>query len=98
MRLRLKSRAHVARIELISESDNGRERVKVYRYDDLIIEQSYKYGKGYGFKFLTKYDSMSHYIHRLSQSGSKTIYSSTNRNDCTEEGRKIEFEIFKSGI
>jgi hypothetical protein len=80
---------------LIPETDNGKRKVTVFNVDGEIIERKYNYGKGFGFLFLTKYPSIENYQNNLSSSGSQLIYSSTNQNDCTEQGRKIEFNLSK---
>lgn len=73
--------------------DNGKSKITLYDVDGSVIEHKYNYGKGFGFLFLTKYNSIEHYNNRMSMSGSELIYSSTNQNDCTEKGREIEFLI-----
>lgn len=80
---------------LIPTIDNGKSKVTVFSFNDKVIEVKYNYGKGYGFKFLTKYSSLENYTNRLSTNGAELIYSTTNNNDCTTEGREIEFILSK---
>lgn len=81
---------------IIPTIDNGKSKVTVFDINGMVVEHRYNYGKGYGFLFLTKYPTLESYKeNRMSSLGSQLIYSSSNNNDCTQEGREIEFAISK---
>ena len=82
---------------LIPMIDNGHKKVTVFDVDGKVIEKVYNYGRGWGFLFLVEYDSIEYYQRRMfSTGGSRTIYSSTMPADCTEFGRKVEYELMKN--
>jgi hypothetical protein len=78
---------------IIPQVDNGKSKVTVYDVDGVIIKQKYNYGKGWGFKFLEKYNSIKHL--ERSVTGGELIYSTANDSDCTKYGREVEFAISK---
>jgi len=78
---------------LTPETDNGKSKITVFEVDGTVIRQKYNYGKGWGFKFLEKFNSIEHMNRSIS--GGELIYSSANNNDCTEYGREVEFSISK---
>lgn len=80
-------------LTIISKQDNGKKEETFATDGKNFYRITYKYISSYGFTFIHKFSSLSNMENELSVTDGEIIYSSTNQNDCTDEGRKIEYEI-----
>ena len=84
--------------ELIEESDNGKSKILKFKCLTSFFIQEYKYGNGWGFKFITEFKNEAALKNPLSVTGKQIIYSSTLDSDCTPFGRFLEFSLSKINV
>jgi hypothetical protein len=84
--------------ELIEESDNGKSKILKFKCLTSFFIQEYKYGNGWGFKFITEFKNETALKNPLSVTGKQVIYSSTLDSDCTPFGRFLEFSLSRINI
>lgn len=81
----------------LTYSDSGKSKVLTFELGGKYYRQEYKYGNGYGVKFIYEYPSLECLNNRLSMVGGRIIYSSALQSDCTDFGRELEYKLFKMG-